>query len=957
MRFRIRTKFMAVFFIVAAILVLNSLVSYMALNKLSIGLSDLYTINKKQQIHNNIHLLIHDSLRAATNWVNTKDPEERNVFLRDSKRISLAFKDLEGIISTDKGREIYREFKDGYDDLYRDVLKLFRIENPAEAMLAMKSIREKTADLMEMGNKLSRIFTEEMDAHIAFSTDTRNWTYTLILVQSSLGIALAVILGIIISKAITKPLERLSREAELLGKGESYKPIEVKTGDEVEALAERFNLMALRLDQTLSNLKGKIAELEERESSLAEAKKGLQETKDYLEGIVENSADAIITSDLEGKITSWNKGAEVIYGYREEEVIGRVLPMVPEFLMTEEMVYIEKIKAGETIKNMETLRQKKDGTIFEVSLTLSPILDPSGNVIGVSGISRDLSEKKKMGEEILRKTRELSTLYFISDAMRKTLNLNMLLRIILTSVTMGDGLGFNRAILFLVDEEKNVLKGMMGVGPGSQDEAWQIWSRIASEGKTLKDLLTGEVPYEEGSFVDRLAKNIEVPLDKEGVLSLTIKNKRCYNITDARTDPVVDSFLIQQFGTEAFATVPLIVKDRAIGLILVDNLFTKRPITEDDIRFFTAFANEAASAIENAQLFEKVAGAEAELRNIFDSITDMVFFLDRDLIIRKVNNTVLERLNVKADAIIGKKCSDVFICGGLESQCPHVVSLETREPITMEMENYVLGGTFLVSCSPFFNPSGEVIGTVHILKDITEQKRMRERLYYSEKMAALGEMAAKIAHEIRNPLVSIGGFARRLEDKLKKAGIKEMDYANIIVNEVNRLEGILQELMGFVKERPLQIQKTGLNELIEDVLSLLSADLREKKIRVIKELYRGELEVPADPAQLKQAIINILNNAQQAIVRSGEIYIRTDLINDTVTVEISDTGVGIPKDVLDNIFNPFFTTKSSGTGLGLAITHRIIKMHSGEIEVKSEEGVGTTFIIKLPLKWAEVLKG
>ncbi|MEK6691931.1 MAG: PAS domain S-box protein [Nitrospirota bacterium] len=957
MRFRIRTKFMAAFFIVAAILILNSLVSYIAMNKLSVSLVDLYAISKKQQINNDIHLLIHNGLRAAQNWVNTKDPDERKNFLKDSKKISLAFEELEGIISTDRERSAYRQFKDGYDSLYREGLNIFTIEDPIDAMLAMKSLKEKTTTLIEIGDKLQGIFANEMDSQIAFSNKTRNWTYTLLLIQSSVGIALAVILGIIISRAISRPLERLSHEAELLGKGESYRHIGIKTGDEIETLAERFNWMASRLEQTISNLKGNVAELEERESALAEAKKGLQETKDYLEGIVEHSADAIITSDLDGKITSWNKAAEMVYGFREEEVIGKFLPMIPEFLMTEEMVFIERIKAGDTIKNMETLRQKNDGTVFEINLTLSPILDPSGKVIGISGISRDLSEKKKMGEEILRKTRELSTLYFIGDAMRKTLNLNNLLRIILTSVTMGDGLGFNRAILFLLNEDGKVLKGMMGVGPSSHDEAWQIWNRIASEGKSLKDLLTGEMPWDEGAFVDRLAKRTEIPLEGEGILSLSIKNKRCYNIANAKTDPAVDPFLIQQFGTEAFATIPLIAKDRVIGLILVDNLFTKRPITEDDLRFLTTFANQAASAIENAQLFEKVAGAEAELRNIFDSITDMVFLVDKDFNIMKVNKTLMERLGMKTDEIIGGKCYDIFTCGGPKPGCPHFETLTTRKPAIQEIEDYTREGTFLVSTSPFLNHSGTVIGTIHILRDITEQRKMRERLLYSEKMAALGEMAAKIAHEIRNPLVSIGGFARRLEGKLRKAGIKEVGYVNIIVGEVNRLEGILQELMGFVKERPLVIQKTGLNKLIEDVFSLLSSSLRDRKIRVIKELYQGELEIPIDPEQLKQAIINIVNNAQQAIVGSGEIHIKTALLEDMVTIEISDTGVGIPKDVLENIFNPFFTTKSSGTGLGLAITHRIIEMHSGEIVAKSQEGVGTTFIIKLPLKWAEVMKG
>jgi len=956
MKLRIRTKFMGAFLLVIAILFLDSLVSYIALKKISISLTDLSAIHKKIYLHNNLHQLINDSLRAPTSWVGTEDPRERQIFIKDSRKVSTALKDLEGVLSTDKEWEAYRSLKEGYNDLYRGCLKLFTLEDPVDIRLQMKAIKEKTNALSEIGDRLYGIFSEEMDSEMSFAHKVKNWAYILLLIQSSVGIMIALVLGIILSRSISRPLERLCREVELLGKGESYRHIEVKTGDEVEALAERFNWMASRLEQTVSNLRGKVAELEEREIALAETKKGLQETKDYLEGIVENSADAIITSDLEGRITSWNKAAEMIYGFKEEEVKGEFLPMIPEFLMVEEMGYIEKIKAGETIKNIETLRQKKDGTIFEIALTLSPILDPSGNVIGISGISRDLSEKKRMGEELLRKTRELATLHFINDAMRRTLDLTRLLRIILTSVTMGDGLGFNRAILFLIDEEKKILKGVMGVGPASQEEAWQIWGRLASEGRGLKDLVTGEMPWDEGSFVDRLAKNTEIPLDGRGILSLTIKNKRGFNITDARANPDVEDFLLQEFKTEAFATVPLIAKDRVIGLIVVDNLFTRRQITDEDMRFLTAFANQAASAIENAQLFEKVTNAEAELRNIFDSITDMVFFLDTDFIIRKVNKTVIKKLKMKGDALIGKKCYEVFPCSGPKPGCPHLECLKTKKTAYQEIEDPVLGGTFIVSASPLFNHLGDVVGTVHILRDITEQKRLRERLLYSEKMAALGEMAARIAHEIRNPLVSIGGYARRLQNRLKKIEDKEREYIDIIIKETSRLEGILQELMGFVKERPLRIERTGLNRIIEDILSLFSADLAEKKIKVIKEMPDGDLEIPADPEQLKQAIINIINNAQQAIGSNGRIHIRTSLLKDSVAIEISDTGGGIPRDILDSIFNPFFTTKSSGTGLGLAITHRIIEMHGGEIGVKSQNGIGTTFTIKLPLKGVEALR-
>ncbi|MEW6214132.1 MAG: PAS domain S-box protein [Nitrospirota bacterium] len=166
-------------------------------------------------------------------------------------------------------------------------------------------------------------------------------------------------------------------------------------------------------------------------------------TKEYLEGIIENSPDAIVTSDLNGIITSWNKGAEKIYGFTKEEAIGKFLPFVPEFLIDPEWENNQRIRNGEVLKDIETLRKRKDGTVITVSLTLSPIKDAAGKVIGISCISRDISEKKRVEKELIRRNQELSRLFFISSAMRGTLELDRLLRMVLTAVTMSEGLGFN----------------------------------------------------------------------------------------------------------------------------------------------------------------------------------------------------------------------------------------------------------------------------------------------------------------------------------------------------------------------------------------------------------------------------------------------------------------------------------------------------------------------------------
>jgi PAS domain S-box-containing protein len=673
------------------------------------------------------------------------------------------------------------------------------------------------------------------------------------------------------------------------------------------------------------------------------------QTKEYLEGIIEHSVDAIVTSDLEGIITSWNKGAEKIYGFTKEEAIGKILPFVPDFLIDPEWEYNRRIRNGEVIKRIETFRKRKDGTIIAVSLTLSPIKNATGEVIGISGISRDISELKDIEKELVRRNQELSRLFFISSAMRGTLELDRLLRMVLTAVTMGDGLGFNRAILFLVDEKKNVLRGAMGVGPTSPAEAGQIWERLSLEKKTLSDIMheieTG--PSRKDSSFDKLCSSLEIPLSENTILTKTVKEKTSFNVVSVHEEPLSDPILTQQLGTQSYAVVPLISRDKVIGVLWVDNYFNRKPIVEEDIRFITAFSNHVASAIENARLFEQVKLTEQELENIFESISDMVYFVNKDYVIKNINKAVCKRLDKPAEEIIGKKCYEVMH-GTNEPwhRCPHQKTVETKMSFVEEVEDPFLGGTFITSSSPIFDTAGEFIGTVNVVSDITELKTLKERLIKTERMAALGEVAAKVAHEIRNPLVSLGGFARRLQKKLD-SDMKE--YADIIAREVERLETILNEILSFVKETRIKKEIVDSNKLIDEAVSLVRSEIEEKGINVVMELG-NPIELYIDPNRIKEALLNILSNSVHAVNSNGMIFIKTYVQKDTCVIEIKDTGSGITDEDMPFIFDPFFTTKNAGTGLGLTITHRIIEEHGGTIDAESKVGKGSTFRVYLPLK-------
>ncbi|MDP2167813.1 MAG: PAS domain S-box protein [Thermodesulfovibrionales bacterium] len=677
--------------------------------------------------------------------------------------------------------------------------------------------------------------------------------------------------------------------------------------------------------------------------------KEVTQSKDYIESLINNSADGIVASDLDGIVTSWNPAAEKIYGYEKDEVIGKFLPFVPDFLLASEKENMGKIGKGEVL-DLETLRMRKDGKATEVSLTLSPIKDASGEVIGISGISRDISERKRIEKELIRRNQELSRLFFISSAMRGTLELDKILRMVLTAVTMSDGLGFNRAILFLVDDKDKKLRGAMGVGPASTEEAWSIWDRLSIEQRSLSELMTeiDEGPLRKDSFLDRLSVGIEISLDEETALAKAAREKVPYNITDVKTEPLADPVLIQQLGTQAYAVVPLVSRNKIIGVLWVDNFFNRRAITNEDIKFLTGFSDQVASAIEGARLFQQVFLAEAELENIFSSISDMVYFTDKDYNLRRINKAVSEKVGRPESEVIGRKCYEVF--HGMDSpwpMCPHHKTVTTMKPYIEELEDLYLKGTFLTSTSPIFDTEGNFLGTVHIVRDISELKGLREKLQSAERMAALGEVAARVAHEIRNPLVSVGGFAKRLEGKLE-GNLKE--YAGIIFKEVTRLEVILKDILGFVRETRMTRRLININDLLSETIDILRPEISEKDNSLVREFAEPGIMAVIDPDRMKEALLNMLTNANQA-TDNGTITARTYRDGSNAVVEISDTGCGIKDEDIIRIFDPFFTTRPLGTGLGLAIARRIVEEHGGSIRVESRwMGGGTKFSIYLHMK-------
>jgi signal transduction histidine kinase len=232
---------------------------------------------------------------------------------------------------------------------------------------------------------------------------------------------------------------------------------------------------------------------------------------------------------------------------------------------------------------------------------------------------------------------------------------------------------------------------------------------------------------------------------------------------------------------------------------------------------------------------------------------------------------------------------------------------------------------------------------------VNQLRRLQAQLMQSERMAATGELAAQIAHEINNPLGIIKNYVG-IAKMLMPEEDSNRENLRIVDQEINRIAGIVRRLLKFAKPGSEDIQNVQINQILEELLALLSGQLFRRKIEVDVDLHENLPEVSISTDQMRQVFLNLIKNAEDAMAEGGKLSVRTRYRKGQVEVEIADTGCGIPPEDVKNIFEPFFTTKGvKGTGLGLSVSYGIVKNYSGEINVESEPGRGTTFTIQLPV--------
>ncbi|MBP1767343.1 MAG: sensor signal transduction histidine kinase [Candidatus Aminicenantes bacterium] len=420
-------------------------------------------------------------------------------------------------------------------------------------------------------------------------------------------------------------------------------------------------------------------------------------------------------------------------------------------------------------------------------------------------------------------SKELQLFSIIAQSFFQPFSLTDNLLVIMTALTAGPGLGFNRAMLFLTDGDS--LKGEFWLGPASAEEAESIWRVLSTPGigypeiiEHNRSLLTSET-----DTLTKRVKKLSYPLYKEQALipALTAAARQMILVRDARNEPAVDRRFIETIGTDEFLCIPLVSQKEVLGEIILDNSITRVPIGSRDI--------ELAS-----------------------------------------------------------------ICGLY---------------------------------------AGNYIYTAKLQKRIVDMK----------KVAAMGEMAMFVTHQLRNPLVTIGGFADQLLDphtgeKKKKRNIQ------IIRSEIRRLERILLRLSQFLRIDVREKVAVDVRDMLNLVQDSVRARIAGRRITLDIEIEAGLRVLLCDPTHVGEAVRNVLDNAVDAVGDEGHIDLRAYRENsEWAVIAVQDTGKGIPEAVKEKIFDSFVSTKERGMGLGLAYVKRVVDACGGRIEIKSAEGRGTTF--------------
>ena len=555
-------------------------------------------------------------------------------------------------------------------------------------------------------------------------------------------------------------------------------------------------------------------------------------------------------------------------------------------------------------------------------------------------LQRKYEKIHALNKELRTRIEQLSALHETSTAILSTLDLTELLDVLLKR--MMEVARLERAGVFLLDRKMNRLSFIHGAGV---DE------------NVLQEIKNYHIPIGKKNNIIARAARSKRPILVEDVNSISLN----------RRNP-----LLVTFKPKAFVIVPLTVRGEVVGIMVGDNVTNKDFIKEIDRDFLASFANHIAMAIENANLYQRLETSERKYRQIVENINEGILIMD--------NNGTIEFSNRKMNELMGRQSLRGIKINELvteEKDRKKLISImmanyqgrQAKDELSLRAKNEILVPALMSSVPIMDEENGSIKGCLALITDLTQQKELERKLLQAQKLESIGTMAGGIAHDFNNILTGILGFATLMKEKTKDQP-DLYRFTEIIEKSSIRAADLVKKMLVFSRDASSKEEGSCQpREVADEVVGLIKSSF-PKDITVTVESDRDLPRIACSSGQLQQVLMNLCINARDAMPSGGKIVIKNDVISNNdlplalgrrlkgdrfFCIAVSDTGTGMPKEVMDRIFDPFFTTKEvgKGSGLGLAMVYGIMENIGGAIDVKSQVGMGTTFYLYFPLSETE----
>ncbi len=712
----------------------------------------------------------------------------------------------------------------------------------------------------------------------------------------------------------------------------------------------------------------------------AQLQQEIDRTRGFLTRLLETTPNPIFTTDMQGRLTFSNNAADQMLALHERTSKGPVTAgdifLGGDREAGQIIGYLAERQGS--VENYETYINCGSNSEVPASLAMSYLYDQDGNPEGVISIVQNLARERKLESEIRRNEHYLAT--FIQNSPDAVIVLDEQARV----KTWNQG----AAKMFGRSKDEMVGKTLVGLVPPEEvaiDPSRMGRVEFDPDGK-LKHYITDLVNAGGEKLVVE-ATSTELKEQYDGVSGrliifrdVTLRNR----LEEILKENLADLSRINEISEALLSSKDL---DETLGIILIgvtasQGLGFNRAflllIDHQDQVLAGKLAIGPSDASEAGRIWDEVHSRYHTLRELFDAYK--LSGLDRDShvnrVVRNMRFPLNDRDNPLITALLEKKSLNIVNgvhMGVLSAELAGQLGGDTLAVVPIVCEYRSVGlllADNLINRRPI---DGEAVSKLRMFANLASQTIERSRLYHSleekiraldttyhqlkesrnklvqaERLSALGQLATHVAHEIRNPLVSIGGFARNLLREFPK-GEPAREKIDVIIEETDRLERYLKDTLTYMRHNNPVFRPADPNRLVHDTFMMMDAELEQSRVSIVDNLMSNPPEIELDADQIRQVLLNLFRNALEAMPDGGTLTVSSRLERNAFTLSIADTGVGISEQERKKLFTAFFTTKSTGSGLGLTICSQIIRNHDGIITTQCNDGPGTVFHITLPV--------